>query len=52
MTKERFLTARWNNLIVLVLGLPTVAYVAVVLSTSILSDGAAFFIFTAIGVLY
>ena len=34
MTKEKFLTVRWNNLISLGLGLPALIYTVVVLSTS------------------
>jgi len=33
MTKEKFLTVRWNNLLSLGLGLPTLIYVVVAFST-------------------
>jgi hypothetical protein len=52
MTKEEFLTARWNNLISLGMGLIPLAYVAVVLSTSLLPARPAFIGLVVIGVLY
>jgi hypothetical protein len=52
MTKERFLTVRWNNLLSLGLGIPALIYVVVVLSTSVLSDSASFIGLAVIGVLY
>lgn len=52
MTKEQFLTERWNNVLALALGIPAVIYVAFVLSTSVLSESAAFIGFAIIGVLY
>ena len=52
MTREAFLTARWNNLLSLGLGLPALAYVVVVLSTSVLSDSAGFAGLVGIGILY
>ena len=52
MTKEQFLTVRWNNLLVLGLGLPILLYVAVVSSTPVMSDQASFIGLVVIGVLY
>jgi hypothetical protein len=52
MTKERFLTVRWNNLLTLVLGLLFLAYAAVALSTSVSSSLAGFIGLAVIGVLY
>ena len=52
MTKEKFLTVRWNNLLSLVMGIPVLVYVVVVLSTSVLSDSAGFIGIVVIGVLY
>jgi hypothetical protein len=52
VTKERFLTARWNNILTLGLGLPALAYAVVVLSTGALSDMAGFIGLVAIGVVY
>jgi hypothetical protein len=34
MTRDRFLTIRWNNLLSLGLGLPTLIYVVVAFSSS------------------
>ena len=52
MTREQFLTARWNNILVLGLGLPILLYVAVVLSAPVMSDRASFIGLVVIGVLY
>ena len=52
MTKERFLTVRWNNILTLGLGLPTLAYAIVALSISIASHWAGFLGLVVIGVLY
>jgi hypothetical protein len=52
MTKEKFLTVRWNNLLSLELGIPALIYVVVVLSTSVLSYRAGFIGLVVIGVLY
>ena len=52
MTRDQFLTARWNNLLSLALGIPALIYVIVVLSTSVLSDSAGFVGLAVIGVLY
>lgn len=52
MTKEQFLTVRWNNILTLGLGLLVLLYVAVVLSTSVMSDRTSFIGLAVIGVLY
>ena len=52
MTKEQFLTVLWNNWLTLALGLPTLIYVIVVLSTSVLSDFWSFLGMVIMGVLY
>ena len=52
MTKEDFLTVRWNNILTLGLGLIMLIYVAFVLATSILSDLPAFISIVIIGVVY
>ena len=52
MTKAKFMTVRWNNLLSLGLGLILLIYVVVVLSTSVLSAWAGFIGFVVIGVLY
>ena len=52
MNKDEFLTARWNNILSLVLGIPALAYAIVVLSTSVMSDFAGFIWLVGIGVVY
>jgi hypothetical protein len=52
MTKEKFLTVRWNNLLSLGLGIPGLIYVVVVLSTSVLSDFAGFIGMGIFGAVY
>ena len=52
MTKERFLTARWNNWLSLGLGLPALVYVGVALTTTALSVSASFTGMVIIGVMY
>ena len=52
MTKEKFLTLRWNNLLSLGMGIPALIYVVVILSTTVLSDSAGFIGLVVIGVLY
>jgi len=49
MTKDEFLTVRWNNLLSLGLGLIALIYVAVVLSTLALSLSAGFVGLVVIG---
>ncbi len=52
MTKEKFLTVRWNNLLTLGLGLPTLIYIVVALSTSAWSTRGGFIGLAVMGVLY
>ena len=52
MTKETFLTARWNNWLNLGMGIPTLAYGLFVLSTSVMSDFAGFIGIAFIGAVY
>ena len=52
MTKEEFLTVRWNNVLALGLGFVFVIYAVVVWSTSALSDSAAFIGLVVIGGIY
>jgi len=52
MTKEQFLTLRWNNTLTLGIGLIMLIYVGLVLSTSVLSDLAAFIGLALIGAVY
>ena len=52
MTKEQFLTLRWNNILTLGMGLIMLIYVAFVLSTSVISDLVAFIGLVLIGAVY
>ena len=52
MTKENFLTVRWNNLLTLALGIPALIYVVVAFSTSLWSTRAGLIGLAIIGVLY
>jgi len=50
--EEKYLTVRWNNLIMLGLGIPALVYGIIVLTTPALSDFAAFVGILFFGVLY
>jgi hypothetical protein len=50
--KDRFLTVRWNNLVALGLGIPTLVYAVVALSTSLASELGGFIGMVVLGVLY
>jgi len=52
MTKEKFLTVRWNNLLSLGLGLPTLIYVVAAFSTSTWSEKGGMIGLSIMGVLY
>jgi hypothetical protein len=52
MTKEKFLTVRWNNLLTLGLGLVALIYIVFAYSTSIWTGRGAFIGLSIIGVLY
>ena len=52
MTREQFLTVRWNNALALGIGFVFVLYAVVVWFTSVLSDGAAFVGLVILGALY
>jgi hypothetical protein len=52
MTKEKFLTVRWNNLLSLGLGLPALIYVVVAFSNSFWSTRGGLIGLAIIGVLY
>ena len=52
MTKEKFLTLRCNNILTLGIGLIMLIYVAVVFSTSVMSDLVAFIGLALIGAVY
>ena len=52
MTKDQFLTVRWNNILTVGLGIPALTFAAIGLFTPLLSDLAAFWGFAGIGALY
>jgi hypothetical protein len=52
MTKEKFLTVRWNNLLTLALGLPALVYVIYAFSTSFWTTRTGLIGLAIIGVLY
>jgi hypothetical protein len=52
MTKEIFLTVRWNNLLTLGLGIPALIYVIVAFSTSLWSTREGLIGLAVIGALY
>jgi hypothetical protein len=52
MTRGRFLTARWNNLLSLGVGLPALAYAMVALSAPALSGLGGFIGMVIVGVVY
>lgn len=52
MTREKFLTVRWNNWLSLGLGIPALIYVVVVLSTSALPGRDSLIGLAIIGALY
>jgi hypothetical protein len=52
MTKEKFLTKRWNNRLTLGLGLPVLIYAVVALSISVISDFSGFIGMAIMGAVY
>ena len=52
MAKEDFLTVRWNNLLSLALGIPTLIYIVAALSTSIWPTRAGLIGLAVIGAFY
>jgi hypothetical protein len=52
MTKEKFLTVRWNNLLTLGLGIPALVYVVVAFRTSLWTEMGGLIGLAVIGVLY
>ena len=52
MTKEKFLTVRWNNWLTVGLGLPTLVYVVVAFFTPVWSTMGGLIGLSVIGVLY
>ena len=52
MANEKFLTARWNNWLTLVFGIPILAFGIVFLSTDVMSDFSGFVAMLVAGVVY
>ena len=52
MTKDKFLTLKWNNRLSLGLGIPALAYAIFALATSVLSPFSEFIALVVIGVLF
>jgi hypothetical protein len=52
MTKDKFLTLRWNNLLTLALGLPAIIYIIVSFATPAWSTRGGLIGLSIIGVLY
>ena len=52
VTKERFLTIRWNNLLTLALGLPALIYMIYAFSTPLWTERGGLIGLSIIGVLY
>ena len=52
MTKEKFLTIRWNNILTLALGIPALIYVVFALSNLIWTEISGLIWLSAIGALY
>jgi len=52
MTKEKFLTVRWNNILTLALGIPTLTYIIYALSTSLWTTKGGLIGLSIIGALY
>jgi hypothetical protein len=52
MTREKFLTIRWNNVLSLGLGIPALIYVVAALSTTLWSKSGGLIGLAIIGVLY
>jgi len=52
MTKEKFLTVRWNNLLSLGLGIPALIYILAAFSSSFWSTRGGMIGIALIGVLY
>jgi len=52
MISDNFLTKRWNNILSLSFGLPTIVYAIIVLSTSVLSGFAGFLGMILLGAIF
>jgi len=52
MNKERMLTIRWNNLLTIGLGIPTLAYILYAFSQPLWTTKGGLIILSVLGVLY
>ncbi len=52
MTKDKFLTVRWNNLLTLTFGIPILVFGIVFLSTDVMSDFSGFVTMLIAGAVY
>ena len=52
MNKDKYLSIRWNNYLMIGLGVPALSYAAIFFFTSILSDKTGFFGMVAVGIIY
>ena len=52
MTKERFLTVRWNNILTLALGIPTLVYILWAFSNGYWTTRGGLIWLALIGVVY
>ena len=50
--RDRFLTARWNNILTLALGLPALAFAVVALSTDTFTDLTVFVVLVVVSAFY
>ncbi len=50
--RDRFLTARWNNILTLSLGLPALAFAVVALTTEIFTDLTVFVVLVIVSAFY
>lgn len=52
LNKEKYMTARWNNLLLLIFGIPIFIYAVVALSTGFLTDFTGFIVMVVAGAVY
>lgn len=52
MTKEQFLTVRWNNILTVALGVPTLLFVIYAFSTSVWTEQGGLIVLSIMGAVY
>lgn len=52
MTKEKFLTIRWNNILTIVFGIPTLLFIVYAFSTDLSTTREGLIALSIIGVVY